>query len=89
MGFYYGSSQPPPEKDEGGSIKEALMITLAVFRILAIPLGIMFAGGAYIVLVFFMFSFSALAGYGVLSLVPIALAGVFIWEKLHPPKLEG
>ncbi len=88
MGFYYGSSQPPPDDDKG-SFKEAFLITLAVFRVLALPLGVMLGGGAYIVFVFYMFSISAIAGYGALSLVLVALAAIWAWEKTHPPALKG
>ena len=87
MGFYYGSSQPPPGDDKG-SFREAMLITLAVFRILAVPLLVIIAGGAYIVFVFYLFSLSAVAGYGGLSLVPIALALLWLWEKTHPPALK-
>jgi hypothetical protein len=87
VGFYYGSNEPPPGNDKG-SFKEVILITLAVFRILALPLGVMLAGGAYIVFVFYLFSISALAGYGGLSLVLVVLAAIWAWEKRHPPALE-
>jgi hypothetical protein len=87
MGFYYGSSQPPPG-DERGSLKEAMAITLMVFRMLAIPLAVLLGGVGYIVLLFYLFSTSAIAGYSGLGVVVIVVAAIWAWEKTHPPKLK-
>jgi hypothetical protein len=87
MGFYYGSSQPPPG-DERGSFREAMAITLMVFRMLAIPLGILMAGVGYLILLFYLFSTSAAAGYAGLGLVVVVIAAIWAWEKTHPPKLK-
>jgi hypothetical protein len=87
VGFYYGSSQPPPE-DEKGSLKEAFLITIAVFRLLAIPLLVLLGGGAYVVAVFYLFSINAFAGYGGLSAILVVIGAVWLWEKTHPPALE-
>jgi hypothetical protein len=87
VGFYHGSSQPPPD-GEKGSLKEALLITFAVFRILAVPLAVLLGGGAYIVLVFYLFSVNALAGYAGIGAVLLAVFVVWAWEKTHPPALK-
>ena len=87
MGFYYGSSTPPPDDDKA-SLKDVIVLSLAVFRMLALPLGIMMAGGAYIVFVFFMFSMSPFAGYASLALIGVVVGSIYIWEKTHPPTLE-
>jgi hypothetical protein len=87
MGFYYGSSEPPPGDDKG-SFKEVLLITLAVFKVLALPLAVMVGGGGYIVLLFVLFSISPLAGYAGILAVVLVLAGIWGWEKAHPPQLK-
>lgn len=87
MGFYYGSGQPPPDDDKA-SLKDVIVLSLAVFRMLALPLGIMLAGGLYIVFVFYMFSMSPYAGYASLALIGVAVGSIYVWEKTHPPTLE-
>ena len=87
MGFYYGSNTPPPDDDKA-SVKDALLISLAVFRMLAIPLGVIVAGGAYIVLLFYLFSLSAFAGFAAIAVVVLVVAGIAAWEKTHPPVLK-
>jgi hypothetical protein len=88
VGFYYGSSQPPPGDDKG-TLKEAFLITVAVFRLLAIPLLVLIAGGGYVVLLFYLFAMNAFAGYAGLGVVVLAVFGVWVWEKTHPPTLDG
>jgi hypothetical protein len=87
MGFYYGSGAPPPPKDEG-TFKEALLLTLIVFRTLALPLGILFGGIGYLVLVFYLFGLSPFAGLAAILVVVGAIAARGIWEAKHPPKVE-
>ena len=65
-----------------------IVLSLAVFRMLALPLGIMLAGGLYIVFVFYMFSMSPYAGYASLALIGVAVGSIYVWEKTHPPTLE-
>lgn len=87
MGFYYGSSQPPDDEPPGG-FKETVAIILAVFRVLAIPLGILFGGIFALAALFYIFAFSKLAGLAVLLLIVIALVARGIWEARHPPELQ-
>ena len=68
MGFYYSSGQPP-EEDKPGSWKEIIQIIWVVFTVLALPLGILLAGIAYLFFVFWMFTISPYAGFGSLLLV--------------------
>ena len=42
MGFYYGSNEPPKEDPPPGSWRETIAIIWAVFKTLALPLGILF-----------------------------------------------
>lgn len=88
MGFYYGSSTPPPE-EKGGSAKELVLMILAVFRVLAVPLAIIIGGMAGLVSLFFVFAWSAVAGFAVLGLIVLAVAGYAAWEWRHPPQLKG
>lgn len=88
MGFYYGSGAPPPPEEDKGSIKDALLVTVAVLRLLAIPLGVLVAGVAGIVTLFFLFSASPYAGFGAIGAVVAAVAGLALWEWLHPPRLK-
>ncbi len=81
MGFYYGQSQPPqPEKEPGGCL-EVLVISRAVFGILALPLAIML--GVVLALVALVALFSVAWYFGVLGLVVIgaAIAGYARWER--------
>ncbi len=86
MGFYYGSSKPPENKEPGG-FKETLLIIWVVFQALALPLGILFGGMAYLVLLFIMFSIHPFLGLGDLLILVGALVARGIWEAKHPPDL--
>lgn len=88
MGFYYGSSEPPPE-EKGGSAKDVVMMTVAVFRVLALPLGILVGGMAGLVGLFFLFAWLPIAGLGVMATAVLAVCGYAVWEWRHPPELKG
>jgi hypothetical protein len=87
MGFYYGSSEPP-DGDKPGGIKEALLITLAVFRALALPLAVIFGGMFALVFIFWLFTISGWAGLGGVLAIVFALAAFGFWEYRHPPEIE-
>ncbi|MGD9935376.1 MAG: hypothetical protein AB7T37_16900 [Dehalococcoidia bacterium] len=88
MGFYYGSSSPPPE-EKGSSAKDVVMMTVAVFRVLALPLGVIFGGMAGLVGLFFVFAWLPIAGLTVVAAVVLGVAGYAVWEWRHPPQLKG
>lgn len=88
MGFYYGSSGPEPGNEKPGGLKEALYITWAVFRALALPLAVLFGGVAYLVLLFFLFALSVWAGLAGILVVVAAVIARGVWEATHPPHLE-
>lgn len=87
MGFYYGSSEPPPE-DKSGGFKEAMLITLAVFRALALPLAVIFGGMVGLVVLFWLFTLNGWAGLAAILAIVLALAAYGFWEYKHPPELE-
>ncbi|MEX0784601.1 MAG: hypothetical protein WD557_18355 [Dehalococcoidia bacterium] len=88
MGFYHGSSDPPPEKGKPGGFKEAMFITIAVFRALALPLGVIFGGMLGLVLLFWLFTLSGWAGLAAILAIVLGLAGYGFWEYRHPPEFE-
>jgi len=87
MGFYYGSNEPPESSDKPGSFREALVITWVVFTVLAKPIGILFAGVLYLVLIFVLFGVHPAAGGTALALPIAAVIAWGIWEWRHPPEL--
>jgi hypothetical protein len=87
MGFYHGSHTPPPKDEKEGGIAEALAITWVVFRVLALPLGIIFGGIIYLFIVFWLFSIHPLLGLAGILVVVGALVARGVWEAKHPPEL--
>lgn len=81
MGFYYGPSEPPkPDREPGGCL-EALIITRAVFAVLAIPLAAIL--GVFVALAILIALFGVAWYWGVLWLAVLA-AGVVAyarWER--------
>jgi hypothetical protein len=88
MGFYYGSGSPPPDGDKPGGFKEAMLITWIVFRVLAVPLAILFGGIAFLVVLFYLFTWHPLAGLAGILLIVAAVGARAAWEWRHPPHLE-
>jgi hypothetical protein len=88
MGFYYGSNEPPKEDPPPGSWRETIAIIWAVFKTLALPLGILFGAIFAMVLLVFLFTVSAWLGLGVIAVGVGALLGRGIWEAKHPPELK-
>lgn len=87
MGFYYGPGSPSPDEKPGGW-KETILIIWTVFRVLAVPLGVLFGAVAYLVLVFWLFTLHYLAGLAALLLVVGLIVARGIWEGRHPPHLK-
>ena len=87
MGFYHGSSEPPQE-DKAGGFKEAMLITFAVFRALALPLAVIFGGILGLLVLFWLFTLSAWAGLAAILAIVLGLAAFGFWEYRHPPEIE-
>jgi hypothetical protein len=81
MGFYYGSSQPPPPEKEPGGCMETLIISRAVFGILAVPLGIIVGAILGLVLLLWLFSVHVLLGFVGLALIGGGVALYARWER--------
>jgi hypothetical protein len=88
VGFYYGSGAPPEDPNDQGSFKEAMLITWAVFKTLALPLGILLGGIAYIVFLFYLFSIHPLLGLAGILVVVAAISARGLWEWRHPPSID-
>ncbi|MEP7214742.1 MAG: hypothetical protein ABI782_00730 [Anaerolineaceae bacterium] len=84
MSFYYSSGQPPQDEPPGG-FKETLTIIFAVFRVLAIPVAVMFGGIFALVGLVYLFVFSKLAGLAVIGILLLLLVARAVWEAKHPP----
>jgi hypothetical protein len=78
MGTYYGSQKP--EKEPGGCM-EALMISRAIFGILALPLLIMIGAIFGLVVLVALFSIHWLLGLLGLALIAGGIAFYARWER--------
>ncbi|MGI8927823.1 MAG: hypothetical protein ACR2HN_14450 [Tepidiformaceae bacterium] len=87
MGFYYGSSQPP-EEDKPSGFRETVGIVWGVFRVLALPVGLLMGALLSLLLLFWLFTVHALAGFGAIAVVVLAVAARGLWEARHPPDLR-
>lgn len=87
MGFYYGPGSSGPE-EKPGSWKETLVIIWTVFRVLSVPLAVLFGAVAYLVLVFWLFTLHYLAGLAALLVVVLLVVARGVWEARHPPQLK-
>lgn len=85
MGFYYGPGGGEPEEDKPGTLKEALVLTWVVFRVLAVPLAILFGTLAAIGVIIYLFILHWAAGVAVIALIVLALVARGVWEAKHPP----
>ncbi len=87
MGFYYGSSQPPDDDPKPGSWGETFAIIIAVFKALAMPLGLLFGAVFGLLFIIWAFTISGWLGLGIVGTGVIALVGYGIWEAKHPPEI--
>jgi hypothetical protein len=88
VGFYYGPGAPPPEDRGSGGFRETVAIIWVVFKLLALPVGILIGVLLGFVLLIYAFVFSPVLGVAVLAGGVAALAGRGIWEAKHPPDLR-
>ncbi|MBN9491867.1 hypothetical protein J0H33_00765 [bacterium] len=86
MGFYYSSGNEPPEDDKPGFL-ETLQIIWVVFRVLAVPLGMIIGVLLGLVLLFWLFTVNTFFGLGFIAIIILALVARGVWEARHPPDL--
>jgi hypothetical protein len=86
VGFYYGSNQPPDD-DKPAGFRDVIAISWAVFRVLAIPLGLMVAVIVYLGILFWLFTLHWVLGVAWLLVLGAVIAGRGVWEARHPPEL--
>jgi hypothetical protein len=87
MAFYYGSGEPPKEDPPPGSWRETLAIIFAVFKALALPLGLLFGAIFGLMLLVWAFTFSPWIGLAIIAVGLASVAGYGLWEAKHPPEL--
>lgn len=80
MGFYYGPSKPPEEKEPGGCM-EALILTRAAFGALAVPLLILFGAIGGLVVVLYLFAVHVLLGLTAIVALALGIAVYARWER--------
>jgi hypothetical protein len=88
VGFYYGPDTPPPEKERFAGLKEVWAVTIAVFSVLAVPLGLLFGGIGWLVLTFYLFSIHWSLGLLSLLLLALAVAAFAYYDRHRPTKIE-
>ena len=86
MSFYYGSGQPPDEP-KPGSLRETLSIVVAVFKVMALPIGLLMGSVLGLVLLIYSFTVSPWLGLGLLLLGAGAVAVFAFWERTRTPRL--
>jgi hypothetical protein len=81
MGFYHGPSQPPPSEKEPGGCMEVLVISRAVFAVLAVPMLVLL--GIIVTIVALGFLFSVHWALGLLGIAAIGGLAVLYarWER--------
>ena len=80
MGFYYGQSQPPEEKEPGGC-RDVFVLTRVVFGVLLLPLAVMLGVILGLILVIYLWSISALLGVLAIAVVAIGIGLYARWER--------
>jgi len=82
MGFYYGQSEPPQEKEPGGC-RDVFILTRAVFGVLLWPMVILIGAVLGLVYVIYLFSVFWLLGLAALVLLAVAVFFYARWEQGH------
>lgn len=80
MGFYYGQSPPPDEKEPGGC-RDVFILTRVVFGVLFLPLAVMLGIILGLVLVIYLWSIFWLFGILVIVLCAIGIGAYARWER--------
>ena len=90
MGFYHGSGDSNgPKKDEpAGGFRETLTLIWVVFRVLALPVGVLLGVVFGFFLIFWLFSFTPYAGLAAIALIVLGLVARGVWEAKHPPEIR-
>ncbi len=88
MGFYYSPGTPDPKHEKSGGFRETLAITWVVFRVLAVPLGILLAVVLAFFAIFYLFTLSPFAGLGGIAAIILVIVARGVWEAKHPPDLS-
>jgi hypothetical protein len=88
MGFYYNSGSPPPKDDKSGGFRETLVIMWVVFRVLAMPVGVLLGIVVGFFALFWLFTVTPYLGVTVLGLGVVGLVARGIWEAKHPPEIR-
>ena len=88
MSFYYGSNKNDGPEDKPGGFKETLQIIWVVFRILAMPVGVLLGVVLGLVLLFYLFTLTPYLGLAAIVAIVIAVVARGIWEARHPPAIR-
>jgi len=90
VGFYYssGDSNPGPDDKGPGGWGETLAIIWAVFRVLAVPLGVLFGAIFGLVALIWLFTVSVYIGFGIIALGIGLLVWRGVYEAKHPPDIR-
>ncbi len=88
MGFYYSPGNDPKKDEPSGGFRETFAIIWVVFRVLALPMGVLLGVIVGFVLLLWLFTVTAYLGFGVIVLLVLGLVARGIWEAKHPPELR-
>lgn len=80
MGFYYDKQPPKPEKEPGGCL-EALIISRAVFGVLAVPLGVLLGLILAVVVLVALFSLAWYVGLVGILAIAAGVGAYARWER--------
>lgn len=87
MSFYYGSSDPPPRKERFAGLKEFWSICLAVFSVLAWPIGLIFGAILWLVVTVLLFGIHWSLGLLAIGLLAGGITAFAYWDRRRSPNL--
>jgi putative flippase GtrA len=88
MSFYYGSNKSDGPEDKPSGFKETLQIIWVVFRVLAMPVGVLLGVVLALVLLFYLFTLTPYLGLAAIAAIVVAVVARGIWEARHPPEIR-
>jgi hypothetical protein len=89
VSFYYGSGEPPPHKERFAGLKEFWAVCIAVFSVLAWPVGLILGGILWLVITVMLFGVHWSLGLLSIALLVAAIGAFAYWDRHRSPNVSA